>query len=380
VIFPSRAWVARALAGLPQRDLWLLPLIALLTLCVPVVGGELAARLIWPQQLDNSCRISDPKVGVRYQPNCSTVMKTPEGPWYVSAYNDCGYRSDASCGPLPAGHRRIALLGSSLTEGYLVPYRQSIASRIEIDLTRSCGTPVEVQNLGAIAGFGDQLQPRMDEALRLHPSAVLLIVSPFDLQEDLDPAIGHSPPKASLPQRVVQKLKDSRALEMAQHYLFRDPSIYLPIYLRYGDRADFLRPPFSEKWRARLQILDRIVASLAARAEQARVPFVLAFIPHEAEIALTAPGQHPPPGVDPHALPAAISAIAARHGAAFIDTSLGLRDDPAPEHFYYAVDGHLSGAGQLAVGTYIAQRLAADNERAFSDCAAASLHRMKAQR
>jgi hypothetical protein len=178
----------------------------------------------------------------------------------------------------------------------------------------------------------------------------------------------------------VQKLKDSRALEMTQHYLFRAPSIYVPVYLRYGDRADFLRPPFTEKWRHRLQVLDRIVDGLAARAQQARVPFVLAFIPHEAEIALMAPGQNLPPGIDPNALPAAIGAIAARHGVSFIDTSLGLRNDPAPEHFYYTVDGHLSGAGQPAVGAYIAQRLAADQGSAFSDCDSAALHQMKAQR
>ncbi|HEY1502874.1 MAG TPA: SGNH/GDSL hydrolase family protein [Stellaceae bacterium] len=372
--------MALALGDLPRRDLWLLPLISLLTICVPVGGAELAARLIWPQQLANSCRLADPKVGVHYRPNCSATMKTSEGPWYVSAYNDCGYRSDASCGPLPPGHRRIALLGSSLSEGYLVPYRQSIAARIETDLTHSCGAPVEVQNLGAMAAFGDQLLPRMDEALRLHPSAVLLVVAPFDLEEDLDPAIGPSPPKTGLPERVIQKLKDSRAIEMTQHYLFANPSIYVPLYLRYGDRADFLRPPFTEKWRERLQILDRIIAGLAARAQAANVPFALVFIPQEAQIALMAPGQSAPPGIDPAALPDAIGAIAMRHGASFIDTSLRLRDDTAPERFYYAVDGHLSDKGQPAAGNYIAHRLASDDGSTFSDCAGPSSLRMKAAR
>lgn len=369
-----------ALGGLPRRDLWLLPLISLFTLCVSVGGAELAARLVWPQQLVNSCRLADPQVGTRYQPNCSAVMKTSEGPWYVSTYNDCGYRSDASCGPVPAGHRRIALLGSSLSEGYLVPYRQSIADRIETDLTRSCDAPVEVQNLGAVAGFGDQLVPRMDEALRLHPSTVLLAVAPFDLEEDLDPAKGSAPPKTSLPRHVVQALKDSRALEMTRHYLFAHPSIYVPLYLRYGDRADFLRPPLTKKWRERLQVLDGIIAALAARAHDANVPFALVFIPQEAQIALMAPGRSAPPGVDPRALPDSIGAIAARHGVSFIDTSLGLRRDPAPEHFYYPVDGHLSGKGQPAVGAYIAHRLASDKGSAFFDCGVISAHRMKTER
>jgi hypothetical protein len=371
------AWIAAALADLPRRDLWLLPLIALLTICVPVGGAELASRLIWPQQLTNACRLTDTQVGVRYRPNCAATMKTSEGPWYVSAYNDCGYRSDASCGPLPAGHRRIALLGSSLTEGYLVPYRQSIAASIETDLTKTCGEPVEVQNLGALAGFGEQLLPRMDEALRLHPSAVVLIVAPFDLQEDLAPAVGHARPTPSLPERAFQALKDSRALEMTQHYLYRDPSIYLPLYLQYGDRADFLRPPFTEKWRERLDILNKITAALSARARQAGVPFVVAFIPQEAEVAMMAPGRTAPPGVDPTALPDAIATLAADHGASFIDTSRVLRHDPAPEHFYYTVDGHLTGAGQPAVGSYIAGRL---TNGAFADCGMAAIHQMRALR
>jgi hypothetical protein len=239
---------------------------------------------------------------------------------------------------------------------------------------------VEVQNLGALASFGDQLLLRMDEALRLRPSAVLLVVAPFDLQEDLAHAAGPSPPPTSMRERAVQTLKDSRALEMAQHYLFRDPSIYLPLYLRYGDRADFLRPPFTEQWRERLRVLDKIVAGLTVRAQHADVPFVIAFIPQEAQVALMAPGRHAPPGVDPIALPTAIGAIAARHGAAFIDTSLGLRNDPAPEHFYYTVDGHLSGEGHPAVGAYIAQRLAEDPGSSFADCTASTRHGMKAER
>jgi hypothetical protein len=370
--------MALPLGGLPRRDLWLLPLIALFTLCVPVGGAELAARLIWPQQLENSCRLTDPAVGVRYKPNCTTTMKTSEGPWYVSAYNDCGYRSDSSCGPLPAGRRRVALLGSSLSEGYLVPYQHTIAAHIESGLTKACGAPVEVQNLGALAGFGDQLLLRMDEALRLHPSAVVLVVAPFDLQEDLTPSVGEPAPAPSLPKRAFQALKDSRALQMTQHYLFRDPSIYVPLYLRYGDRADFLRPPFSEKWRERLDVLNKIMAGLSDRARQAGVPFVLAFIPQEAEIAMMAPGRKAPAGVDPTALPAAIAALAEDQDATFIDTSAGLRHDPAPEHFYYTVDGHLTGAGQPIVGSYIAQRLTANAGGAFSDCTSAASHPMKA--
>jgi hypothetical protein len=345
-----------------------MPLISLSTVVVLLVVSEVAARAIWPEQLSNTCRRDDAEIGVRYKPNCSTVMKTPEGPWHVSAYNECGYRSEASCRPLPAGHRRIALLGSSLSEGYLVPYQQTIAAGIETDLTRSCGAPVEVQNLGALAAFGDQLLLRMDEALRLHPSAVLLVVAPFDFEEDLAPAGGRSPPTASLSERVIKALRDSRTLAMTQHFLFRDPSIYLPLYLRYGDRADFLRPPFTKKWRERLQVLDRIVANLAARAHHANVPFALVFVPQEAQVALIGSGRTVPPGIDPMALQKAIAPMAARDGLSFIDTSVALRDRPAPERLYYQVDGHLSGDGQPIAAAYIARQLAGAKEGPFATC------------
>ena len=46
------------------------------------------------------------------------------------------------------------MIGSSLSEGYLVEYPNTIATRVGTDLTRMCGAPVEVQNLGAMGYFG----------------------------------------------------------------------------------------------------------------------------------------------------------------------------------------------------------------------------------
>ena len=366
--------MALALGGLPRRDLWLLPLVSLTTGVLLLVSAEVAARAIWPEQLFNSCRLSDQTVGVRYRPNCSSEMKTPEGPWYRSAYNDCGYRSDASCGPLPLGRRRLALLGASLTEGYLVTYADTIGARLEGNLTKRCNAPVEVQNLGSLARFGRRLIPQMDEALGLHPSAVILMAAPFDIEEIIDdPAAGpqqgtSAPAHLSLEQRLFETVKESRAFAMAQHFLFRNPSVYLPLYLRYGDKADFLRPPFSALWQERLQAFDSLVGTLADRAHRAGVVFAIVFVPQEAQVALMAAGRTVPPGVVPTAFQAEISKIAARHGAFFIDTSVALRARPAPERLYYQVDGHLSGEGQPIAGAYIAQQLTDASAGPFADC------------
>jgi hypothetical protein len=144
---------------------------------------------------------------------------------------------------------------------------------------------------------------------------------------------------------------------MAQHFLFRSASVYLTLYLRYGDKADFLRPPFSARWRERLQILDRLIGGLADKTLRAGVPLMLAFVPQMAQVMLMA-GNPVPPGIDPSALQAAIAAIATRHGVLFADTSVALREKRMPERLFYEVDGHRSGEGQPVAAAYIGQSYA----------------------
>jgi hypothetical protein len=344
---------------LPRQDLWLLPLIAALTVLVLLAGAELVSRWMWPTQLVDACSMPDAALGYRFRAGCSSVMKAAEGPWYTNSYNDCGYRSAASCGALPPGHRRIALIGSSLSQGYLVAYSDTMAARIEADLTWMCGAPVEVQNL--------------DEALRLRPDAVVDVTAPFDLENSLvEDAAGAvvppppPPPPPGLRRRVFMALRESRALVVAQHFMFRNQSIYLPLYLRYGDKANFLRPPFSAPWQERLRRLDTLVGVLAQRAQAAGVPFMLAFVPQAAQVELM---DEPivPPGIDPAALPAAIAGIMARHHAWFADTSAALRARPA-DQLYYIVDGHLSAEGHALAAALIVRRLVDEPGSPFAGC------------
>jgi hypothetical protein len=346
--------------GLPRRDLWLLPLIVVLTVLTLSLAAEVGARIGWPEQKRNSCAIPDPALGYRFKPNCTSVMKAAEGPWFTNSYNGCGYRSPQSCGPVAPGTRRIALIGSSMSEGYLVPYPDTIGARLAQDLTVQCRAPVEVQNLGGLGYFAsDKLLRRFDEALALHPNAVLLVVTPFDLQtgiEEDDPAQKQKAAAVSplgTRARLFNALKESRAFVVAQHFHFQDMAVYLPLYLSYGDKADFLRSPFTAPWQVRLRRLDAAVSEMSRRAHDAGASLVLAFVPQEAELALMARG-HLPPGVDPAALPRAVAAIAARHGVNFVDTSAALKAQPQPEKLYYQVDGHLSGAGQPLAAAPIA--------------------------
>ena len=160
------------MGGLPRRDLFLLPLVAVVTVLGLLLGAEALAMQFWQEHTENSCRIADPTLRFRFKPNCSSTMKTSEGPWYRNDYNECGYRSLTSCGPVPAGTRRVALIGSSLSEGHLVEFPHTIAERLRIELSAGCGAPVDVQNLGANTYSAKRVLFRMNEALTLRPDAI----------------------------------------------------------------------------------------------------------------------------------------------------------------------------------------------------------------
>jgi hypothetical protein len=371
--------------SLPRRDLWLLPLISLLTLAITLGAAEVFARVFWPEQPNDTCAVPDPNLGYRTKPNCSSVMKAAEGPWYTNQYNECGYRSPQSCGPVRAGTRRIALMGSSVAEGLHVPYPDTIAARLADNLTAQCNTPVEVQNLGSAAYLGTRLISRMTDALALHPDAVLLIVTPWDIETELSvepPKIAGEAPAAAFGGRQKQisvLLQESRAITILEHFLFRNRSFYVPAYLHYGDKADYLRPPFTPAWRTRLQKYDELVGQLADMAQDAGVPLMLSFVPAPATMVMMTE-QRPPPGIDPSVFIRAIDDIAGHHGAAFVDTSPALRKHDQPERLYYQVDGHLSGLGQPIAAQSIADGIVTGPFPAFSDCRANKPRRMNAAR
>jgi hypothetical protein len=349
------------------------------------VGAELVAQVVWPEEKLNSCVVPDKILPFRYQANCTSTMKAAEGPWYTNRYNECGYRSAESCGPAPAGTRRIAVIGQSVGEGYMVEYPDTIGARLGADLTAMCGRSVQVQNLAATGYTGHRLALRMDEALALRPAAIVLPQNPFDIEAELDdttdPFTGsvtsaqasrsaQAPAyKPSLFQRLESLLTGTRTVTVAQHFLFRNQSVYLPVYLHYGDKANFLRPPFTPSWQERLRRFDLLISDLSSRAHQANVPLILVFVPHQAELELMK-SAFVPPGIDPEALPRAMETIAARHGVIFIDSSTALRAEPAPQDLYYTVDGHPSGRGQPVIARAIAQNFVNLADGPFADCRA----------
>jgi len=352
-------------ATLPRRDLWLLPLISILTVILMLGAAEVTSRVAWPQRYENSCEVHGADHVSTFRPNCTSTMKTAEGPWYTNQYNECGFRTPQSCGRPPDGTLRIALLGSSIAEGLYVPYPDTLAARLADDLTRTCTTPVEVQNLGGDYS-GDRLILRIEDALEVKPNAVLLIVTPYDIEKLLGDGDGDGRDGGEQG-RLFLMLRESRAIVVAEHFLFRNRSIYLPLYLRYGDKADFLRPPFTRAWQERLRHFDSLVRKLSERARASGAPLMLAYVPPQAPMVLMT-SSTVPPGVDPSALANAVKAIAERHGALFVDTSQALRQRERPELLYYQVDGHLSGEGLPIVASFIADKLMSGSLATFAKC------------
>jgi hypothetical protein len=137
---------------LPRRNYVLLPLIFVATILVLLGGGEIAARLAYPQaDGPEACECLTP-TGFRYHPDCVSYSKVWGGPWVTHWSNDCGYPGVVSCAPRPPGSLRVVAVDSSTTRGALVNYPDTFAACVSSVLSESCGPLVDFQNLGTEGG------------------------------------------------------------------------------------------------------------------------------------------------------------------------------------------------------------------------------------
>lgn len=369
---------------LAPRDYVLLPAIAVLTVVLMFFVSEVGTRLAWSEaQTGQECHVADPALGIVNVPNCTMRVKVPETGWISYHYNECGFRSTEACGPKPPGTRRVAILGTSFAEGTSVPYEKSFSALSADQLSRACHGPVEFQNLGVYDLPLRKVALRIDPALRLQPDAAILVIAPFDLEklnrpdEDNVPAglkrvaagVPAAPAQsAEMLTRAKAMVQDSRALTIAEHFMFENPDIQIPMYLRYGDKADFLRPPFSPAWQQRLAAFDNIMGETAARFHAAGVPLLVLLIPQRTQAELLSMNKRPP-GIDPLALQRAVSAIARKYGVGSIDLSSQFMREAHPANFYYPVDNHLNEDGSREVARSIVASLSSSRIAAFDGCA-----------
>ncbi len=373
--------------SLPRRDWILLPLLSLVTVLAMAAGAEGIARLFWPEQWVDACmRAAD---GEKPKANCNDMAKAVEGPWFEARYNECGYRATGPCGPPPPGTDRIAVLGTSTSFGFLVPFEHTWFVRTAQDITADCGRPVDVQSLVQInrtpdhLDFGDFniIARRVPEAIALKPRLVVLVVTPYDLSEMPDggfnPVVDPETVKPTVQPRrsgiieLAKSLKQvSRTVSVAEHFIYRDPNFYVWTYLHYGDKAAFLHPGMTPRWQERVAYLDNAVDYISAKLKPIGVPLVVAYAPAEVEGYLIADKMQIP-DVDGEALARSVGLIAQRHGAIFADGAsafLGVRD---VEDYFYRADGHLNGAGHEVFGDAVARAVVSSKSLGYCDREAA---------
>lgn len=354
---------------MPRRDFIVLPLLSLATVVLMFGIAEFAARLLWPAVESDSCAVGNEVVGFRMLPNCTSVMKNAEGVWTKNRYNECGYRSETSCGPKPPGSIRIVLLGSSVAQGTFMPYEQTFFARAAKQIEARCHTTVDIQSLGVPNSSPIFVYRRLTEALSLKPDIVLFVLTPYDLEQTINPedlAARDDPnPPLSAPavelkigpvKRIERAVLQSRAVLVAQHYLFSDEDTFLRLYLIYGDKADFLRTPLSAAWKKRFRDMDLIIGGMAQRTRAAGALLYVIPVPSRAEAALLST-RHPRPGIDAADFGRTLEEIASRHGALSVDLMNTFARIPKSENLFYVVDGHLTPEGQQVVAQQVARKL-----------------------
>ena len=357
------------------RDLILLPILSVATMVFMFVSAEIVTRFFWPAGEQGYCMSFNPLSGPHGKPNCTTTVKIAEAPASViEKFNRCGYRSDASCGPTPAAVKRIAVLGSSIAEGYIIPYKSMFASQMTAALEHTLRRPVEFQNLGAEACLPIYSYRHLNEALSLHPDAVVLLVNPWDVEQDVDPKLlslrdDPSPinraPAPVVKLNPVQQLQfwahSSRTMLVAQHFMLQNRDTFLKLYLMAGgDHTDFVRYPFTAAWQKRFAATDLLLGDMANKIHAAGIPFLLVGIPERAQVLmLQAPRLSA--GVDPYAFTRELSQIARKHGMLYVDGLKVLSGDPDPEQLFYVVDGHPTPKAHALLGKAAARALASDS-------------------
>ena len=358
---------------LPARDFFLIPLLSVATVVAMFAGSEIVARKVFVSGGNDPCWVGyDPRLGSADKPNCTARIKVFESPWVEHSFNECGYRTPESCGPKRAGTLRVALMGASVAEGYLIPYNDTFAAQASRLLSEQSGRKVEIQNL-AVEGCGPLFVcRRIGEALHLKPDLVLWILSPYDLEQDIDPDLlarrddldpiaAAKTPQApvSVLKRLQRAVADSRTLFAAQHLAFQNQDLYVKLYLMQAERSGFLTKPLPPKWLKRLADTDVLVGAMAEKTRRAGVPFAVAVAPQRAQAALASMRVRPP-HVDPYLFEKAIEDIALRHNVTPVPVLSEFGSLPNPEKLYYPVDGHLSGDGQTVLARALVRGLVKD--------------------
>lgn len=366
-----------ASARLPRRDWIILPLLVVITIIALAVLGELTARTILPTQDGDSCLVHDKILGSRATPNCTSYQQTVETASIEYHYNECGFRTAESCGPKNPSTIRVAMIGSSISMGYLIPYDQTIDAQLTRWFTGECRRPVEFQSLGLPHRPPEIVVKTVDEAISLNPDLIIWLVTAFDLRNTASPDPStplsgdkSSPSGLSLSHAIkyLHKIAYSdRLLILAQHYLFKNLPFYIASYLRTGDSSDFLRLQLPAVWQARVKQFSQQASTVGAQAKALNIPFAVVLVPQAAQAAL-ATGYPPQSGVDPFSLGRQLTNGMTDANLNVFDGTQAFTNHPWSPDYFYMVDGHMAASGAAILAQSMADWLTKPGISIFDTC------------
>ncbi len=366
-------------APLPRRDLFLLPAIGFVTVCILLVVTELIARRLFSESKTNteSCLVlNDKKTGVRGVPNSVCWEKLPESQLIEYRFDNCGYRSGMQCVPKAPGTYRIVMMGSSVAIGERVPINSTLATLLPQLLIERTGRTIELYNEGMAYGFPRTAAMRFHEVLAQKPDMVLWVLTPADIGEGEFVFAENAAESGGLRAKIWSKLKEavttnsimdrvrnhvehSRTGLMLQHFIYQNESEsqYVTSYLMGADRVTgFLRSNMSPEWRTHLAEFEARSQEIATKSADAGVTFVAVYLPNRPQAAMIAMGTWPS-GYDPYALNRELQAIIVKQGGIFVDVLPGFRSIPNPEQYYLPVDGHPTATAHVIFSKLTANEL-----------------------
>ncbi len=335
-----------------------------------LAAGEVAIRWLYVQDDPFDRCGYKTAMGLRYRPSCASQTKIWEGPWITQQFNDCGYRTAESCSARPAGSLRVAVIGASIARGARVKYEETFSALSSAFLSKRCGDSVDFQNLGTWINDLGLLDQRVPEALALRPSAIILTISPYDLEQQqyLAPEPRGEQPAARFNlDTILRTMRGSRLFVfITSKVYYHDPSLQVKSFLRHDDQSAYVRPPLSPAWQKRLADFGAILGRITAQTAPAHVPVLVFLVPDRVQAALQAM-PNKPPGVDPLALGLALKSLAAQLGAKVFDATGAFASVPDFGTLYFVADGHPRPAAHAALAGVVEQALL--SEPAFARCA-----------
>ena len=362
---------------LPRRDLILLPLVAIFTICLIGFSAEITARHIFPESETNlnECLVLNDPGGIRGVPNSVCTEKAAEGDWTVYKFNGCGDDAGMPCGPKPPGSYRIVVVGSSFAMGERVTIETRLSTLLSQQLSQRTHREINVYNQAIGEGFPQNVQARFNDALALKPDMILWPLTPYDVRNvsEVEARVYRTKTPALirlkddiltgvLHDRFQGHVNATRAALALQHFLIQEegPDRYVTSFLLREDfHTGFLKAEFSSDWKAHLQNFDQLAANVEKRSLAAGVPFVVFLAPTRVQVAMISSG-HWPAGYDPYKLDAEVRRIIVSHGGIWIDILPAYRTWPHPELDYLPVDGHENARAHAMMAGLLVDSLASN--------------------